>query len=73
MARILVVEDDADILELISMYLQVRARWRRVEGTSVLTASGRTRGPGVLDLMLLVRGLRICQAVRRDPATARLP
>jgi DNA-binding response OmpR family regulator len=77
MARILVVEDDADILELISMYLQKagHAVETMSEGTSVL--SRLRSNPAdlvVLDLMLPgAGGFEICQAVRKDPATARLP
>jgi DNA-binding response OmpR family regulator len=77
MARILVVEDDADILELISMYL-------RKAGHAVDPLSDGTRALArlranpadlvILDLMLPgVGGLDICQALRKAPETARLP
>jgi two-component system alkaline phosphatase synthesis response regulator PhoP len=76
MARILVVEDDADILGLISMYLQKAGHdvETLTEGTSVLS---RLRvNPAdlvVLDLMLPgTGGFEICQALRKDPATARV-
>jgi DNA-binding response OmpR family regulator len=77
MARILVVEDDADILELISMYL-------RKAGHAVETLSDGTQALSrlranpadlvILDLMLPgVGGLEICQGLRKGAATARLP
>jgi DNA-binding response OmpR family regulator len=77
MPRILVVEDDPDIRDLISLYL-------RKAGYSVDTLSQggavvpRLRSEPadliVLDLMLPgMGGLEICQALRNDPATARLP
>jgi len=77
MPRILVVEDDPDIRDLISLYL-------RKAGHSVDTLSQggavvpRLRSEPadliVLDLMLPgLGGLEICQALRNDPATARLP
>jgi len=77
MSRVLVVEDDKDIAELIAHYLQ-RA------GHSVETAASGTAGltrakeaaPDliVLDLMLPgMDGLLVCQALRGDPATASIP
>jgi DNA-binding response OmpR family regulator len=77
MPRILIVEDDPDIRDLISLYL-------RKAGHSVDTLSQggavvpRLRSEPadliVLDLMLPgMGGLEICQALRNDPATARLP
>ncbi len=77
MARILVVEDDADILELISMYLQKAGHVVETlsDGTAVL--SRLRSSPAdlvVLDLMLPgVGGLEVCLALRNDPTTARLP
>jgi len=77
MPRILIVEDDPDILDLISLYL--RKAGHTVEtlshGNAVLS---RLRAEPadlvVLDLMLPgVGGLEICKALRSDPATARLP
>ena len=77
MTRILVVEDDRDIAELVERYLQ-RA------GFAVETlASGRDalaavteRPPDllILDLMLpYVSGLEICRAARAQPRTALIP
>jgi DNA-binding response OmpR family regulator len=77
MARILVVEDDADILELISMYL--RKAGHVVDTlTDGAAAVARIRAnPAelvILDLMLPgAGGFDICGALRNDPATARLP
>jgi two-component system alkaline phosphatase synthesis response regulator PhoP len=75
--RILVVEDDRDIAELVGLYLEKA-------GFSVeLLASGRealraltARPPDllVLDLMLPhVSGLEICRAARADERTASIP
>ena len=76
-ARILVVEDDADIAQLIAMYLG------RSGFTADILASGRdaiaaaaARPPDlmVLDLMLPhVGGLDVCRAIRADPRTAAIP
>jgi DNA-binding response OmpR family regulator len=76
-ARILVVEDSADIADLILRYLQ------RAGHTTDHLASG---GPVtrhvlatapdliVLDVMLPdLDGLQVCQALRHDPATALIP
>jgi DNA-binding response OmpR family regulator len=76
-ARILIVEDDPDILDLISLYLQKAGH--EVEALSQGSAAlSRLRSHAadlvVLDLMLPgMGGLEICQALRSDPATARLP
>jgi two-component system, OmpR family, alkaline phosphatase synthesis response regulator PhoP len=77
MARILIVEDDPDILDLISLYLR-----KAGHTVDVLTQGGsvvaRLRAEPadlvVLDLMLPgVGGLEICQSLRSDPATAKVP
>lgn len=75
--RILVVDDEPDALELIEFNL-------RQAGYEVTTAAdgaealrkARTGIPGliVLDVMLPeLDGLEVCKALRRDPATARIP
>ena len=76
-SKILVVEDDPDIAELIRLYLQKAGHsvQRLAIGSKVLP---RLRvEPAdlvILDLMLPeVDGLVICQAMRRDPATAAIP
>ena len=77
MTRVLVVEDDRDIAELVERYLQ-----KAGFSTEVL-ASGRDalkaladRAPDllILDLMLPhVDGLEICRAARNDARTAAMP
>jgi two-component system alkaline phosphatase synthesis response regulator PhoP len=77
MARILVVEDDRDIAELVGRYL-VKAGF-----TTEILASGRealialAERPfdlAVLDLMLPeLDGLDVCRTIRASPATASLP
>ena len=75
--RILIVEDDRDIAELVGRYLE------RAGFTVEILASGRDaleslrgRPPDllVLDLMLPhVSGIEICRAVRADERTASIP
>ncbi|MEX2660780.1 MAG: response regulator transcription factor [Vicinamibacterales bacterium] len=77
MARILIVEDDADIAELLVHYLQNAGH------TTVRLSNGgdvmrQLRGDGadlvVLDLMLPgMDGTAVCDAIRADSATAHLP
>jgi len=77
MTRILVVEDDRDIAELVGRYLQ------KGGFTVELLGSGRealqalqARPPDlmILDLMLPhVGGLEICRAARQQPSTAGIP
>jgi DNA-binding response OmpR family regulator len=77
MTRILVVEDDRDIADLVSRYLE-RAGFAveiLTSGRQALTAIAE-RPPDVLilDLMLPhVDGLEICRLVRADPKTAAIP
>src|SRR5687768_17387933 len=77
MPRILVVEDDPDISELIAHYLT-----RAGHDVDRLAHGGeaprrvRESPPDlvVLDLMLPgLDGLMVCQALRADPATAAIP
>ena len=77
MSRVLVVEDDKDIAELIALYL------RKAGHTVEIARSGPTGLKGakevrpdliVLDLMLPgMDGLLVCQALRADPETALVP
>jgi DNA-binding response OmpR family regulator len=77
MSKILVVEDDPDIAHLIRRYLEKggHAVQNMSSGAGVLA---RLRDDPadlvILDLMLPeVDGLVVCQAMRNDPATARIP
>ena len=74
---ILIVEDDPDIAELIALYLQ-KAGHRTELVTSGTAAVSRARDAEpdliVLDVMLPgMDGLMVCQALRRDHATAAIP
>jgi DNA-binding response OmpR family regulator len=77
MTRILVVEDDRDIAELVSRYME-KAGFAvdvRSSGSDALAAIAE-RPPDllVLDLMLpQVDGLEICRAVRNNEKTAAIP
>ena len=77
MTRILVVEDDRDIAELVERYLQKAgfSTELRSSGREALKAiAERTPDLLVLDLMLPhVDGLEICRVVRSDPRTAAIP
>ena len=75
--KVLIVEDEKDILQLVKLYLEK-------EGYRIVTASTgseglaqvRTEKPDlvVLDLMLPgLSGLEICKALRADDRTAALP
>jgi two-component system, OmpR family, alkaline phosphatase synthesis response regulator PhoP len=76
-ARVFIVEDSADIAELIRHYLK-RAGYETTvfaSGREALTGA-RKSAPDlvVLDIMLPgMDGLEVCQALRSDPSTARLP
>ena len=77
MARILIVEDSADIAELVRHYLE------RAGHDATVVASGRDaltrvrQAPPdlvVLDVMLPgMDGLQVCQALRAEPSTTRVP
>jgi DNA-binding response OmpR family regulator len=76
-ARVLVVEDNPDIADLITHYLQRagHAVDRAANGTEAL-ARARSTSPDllVLDLMLPgMDGLLVCQALRGDATTASIP
>ena len=77
MSRILVVEDDRDIADLIRHYLTKAGHHVDVvdSGTEAVRRV-REQAPDVLilDLMLPgMSGLEVCRALRGDPETARLP
>ena len=75
--RILVVEDEADVRELIRLQL-------RAAGFDVLEACNGAEGLAmakndpptviILDLMMPeMNGIEVCRALRRNPATSRIP
>ena len=76
-SRILIVEDDPDIAELVARYLDKAGftTERAVSGRDALTSiSVRPPDLLVLDLMLPhVDGLEVCRAIRANDATAGLP
>jgi DNA-binding response OmpR family regulator len=76
-SRILVVEDSADIAELIRHYLERAGHTIEIatSGSDVLPRA-RANAPDLvlLDLMLPgMDGLLVCQALRRDRTTAAIP
>jgi DNA-binding response OmpR family regulator len=77
MARILVVEDDPDISELIAHYLsRAEHQVERLAHGGEATRRVRETSPDlvILDLMLPgLDGLMVCQALRSDPKTAAIP
>lgn len=77
MSRILVVEDDRDIAELIGHYLTNAGHEPEVLGSGAeVMAVARRAAPDVLilDRMLPgLDGLEICRAMRSDPMTAAVP
>ena len=77
MARVLVVEDDPDIAQLVAHYLTKAGFGADVVSTgrdALAAISTRSHDLLVLDLMLpQVDGLEICRAVRSNDATANLP
>ena len=77
MARILVVEDDLDIADLIGQYLTAAGHTveRLTSGREVLARLRREPVDLViLDIMLPeLDGLRVCGAMRAEPATAAIP
>jgi DNA-binding response OmpR family regulator len=75
--RVLVVEDDPDIAELIGRYLEREGHQvERLSAGDEVLAHVRQSTPDlvVLDLMLPgLDGLLVCQALRQDAATTALP
>ena len=77
MSKVLVVEDDPDIADLIRHYLE-KAGYAvdRLSSGAKVMAKVRSDAPDlvVLDLMLPeLDGLMVCQAMRGDPKTAAIP
>jgi two-component system alkaline phosphatase synthesis response regulator PhoP len=77
MSRILIVEDDKDIAQLIAHYLQKAGHTVEMLAsgtTAVARAKAEPPDLVVLDLMLPgMDGLLVCQTLRADPATALIP
>ena len=77
MSKILVVEDDPDIAELVRHYLQKSGHTIQILATGGGVVSRLRTDPAdlvVLDLMLPeVDGLAICQAIRNDPKLSATP
>lgn len=77
MSRVLIVEDDPDIAALLQHTLEKGGHTIDVlaSGSSVLPrVAAAPPDLVVLDLMLPgMNGLQVCQALRRDPATAAIP
>jgi two-component system alkaline phosphatase synthesis response regulator PhoP len=77
MSRILIVEDDPDIAELIRRYLEKAGHSvdRLASGAAVMPSLRAERADLViLDLMLPgLDGFLVCQAMRTDPETAMIP
>jgi DNA-binding response OmpR family regulator len=77
MTRILVVEDDRDIAELVGRYLEKAGFTVEILGSgreALAAIASRPPDVLVLDLMLPgVDGLEICRAVRANDKTANLP
>jgi DNA-binding response OmpR family regulator len=77
MSKILVVEDDPDIAELIVHYLQKAGHAVDLLSSGAAVMPRLRAGPPdllVLDLMLPdFDGLMVCQAIRSEPRTAAIP
>ncbi len=77
MSRILVVEDDRDIAELVAHHLAKAGYTTEILGTGVEVLPRVRKDPPdlvVLDLMLPgLSGLEICRLLRSNPRTARVP
>lgn len=75
--RVLVVEDEADLAELVAVTLRGAGHTVTVANTGAAAiAEIRHKAPDlvVLDVMLPdVSGLEVCRRVRRDEATSQLP
>lgn len=82
MKTVLVVEDDADIRDLITWKLE-QAGYSTVaaaDGDAGLAAASNAESPdGLPDLVLVdwmmpkMSGIEVCQALRDNPLTARIP
>ena len=77
MSRVLVVEDDKDIADLIAHYLQRAGHTVEIAASGTLGLRRVKEAPPdllILDLMLPgMDGLLVCQTLRSDPPTAAIP
>jgi DNA-binding response OmpR family regulator len=77
MATILLAEDDADIRLLVTIKLTQAGHQVRGFGDGLSAAADAREHPpdlAVLDIMMPgMSGLEVCQELRKDPATARIP
>jgi two-component system, OmpR family, alkaline phosphatase synthesis response regulator PhoP len=77
MSRVLVVEDDKDIANLIAHYLQKAGHLVEIEASgSRALQRAREATPDLILLDLMLPGLdgsRVCEALRGDAATAAVP
>ena len=77
MSRVLVLEDDKDIADLIAHYLQRAGHTVEIAASGTLGLRRVKEAPPdllILDLMLPgMDGLLVCQTLRSDPATAAIP
>jgi DNA-binding response OmpR family regulator len=77
MSRVLVVEDDKDIAELIAHYLQKAGHTCETAASGTVALRRVKEAPPdliLLDLMLPgMDGLLVCQTLRSDPTTAAIP
>jgi phosphate regulon transcriptional regulator PhoB len=75
--RVLIVEDDKDIVELVRYNLEKEGYQTAVAGDGLTALSTLRRSPPdliLLDLMLpKLPGLEVCREIRRDQALNRLP
>jgi phosphate regulon transcriptional regulator PhoB len=77
MSKILIVDDEKDIVELLSYNLEKEgfSTVKAYDGETALNLV-KTKKPEliILDLMLpKMNGLDVCRAIRHDPATANIP
>jgi DNA-binding response OmpR family regulator len=77
MPRILVVEDDRDIADLIVHYLQKAGHTTEWLASGAVVMSHLKKSPAdlvILDWMLPgLSGMEVCDAIRADPATTQMP